>query len=698
MEEERRFDGMLNTKSTKKKGYSYFSLNTSKEELRSFQGKQEQSRLKSYQSDKEKKLKKSFLEEVEERISDKRFKLTDLPPGIDIRKMDFSSILDKREFGIESERKNLKKSGSKERRKRTKSGSLGAFNKNYQRITQTYDENSRIGANRACVYKSKGSSSKKKMRKEAKKEPRRSRGRRRMQSNKLRGDMSHSQIMRNSHSQASVNKSRDLKIHSRSKDKGHISRVNNISRNSSKKTFHRRSANVSRSSLYSKINQDHDSSPHSMINKLKSRLQIQTNKYNQMKSQFNLQKSENKKLKNLNELIKGKEIEKNKENSKLKKCIETMKKELEAVKLRMNFFVAIENEIGKEPDLQEFIECNLGINKKLELKLRKGNENFAKICKQYEDLKKVNARLKKENENLNSKISVMESRERIRVINEEAFDSKYHIPTVKEKLEKERKKARRVKSRARKMSNNKKKKQKGKEEKSLCSKCSLELENIGRVKAKKRGIGIGLLKKRPSPPSQAEFDKIKGKLRERQKELVDLKQKLSLLNNELSRLSTENHSLRTKLRSNHSKFKKPKSPNFVTPNNKFSQPLYYQGSTNDTSFENKTSFSSFCGKDEILELEQMKENIDYNQLMMLYNKLVQRHHRLIKKIKSKKEERMREKQIIEEEIDNYGSFNLSADVQKPSYFNSETSEEDQDFIFAHPDEPKVKEFNVEMLR
>lgn len=65
---------------------------------------------------------------------------------------------------------------------------------------------------------------------------------------------------------------------------------------------------------------------------------------------------------------------------------EASEKEATFLKNKLDFFSEIEAQIGKQPDLKSFIECNLGINRKLDLKLRKGNENFRRVLKRKEQL------------------------------------------------------------------------------------------------------------------------------------------------------------------------------------------------------------------------------------------------------------------------------------------------------------------------
>jgi hypothetical protein len=54
------------------------------------------------------------------------------------------------------------------------------------------------------------------------------------------------------------------------------------------------------------------------------------------------------------------------------------------MKNKLEFFGEIEEQIGNDPNIKHFVECNLGINRKLDLRLKKANENFTKVLKKKE--------------------------------------------------------------------------------------------------------------------------------------------------------------------------------------------------------------------------------------------------------------------------------------------------------------------------
>lgn len=631
---ERRFGTRLDKKISKEEE-SFYSL---KEKNEGFLSRNIRNEIQNYQTNQPKPpFKRKSSNKNLENISEKRFKLSDIPANLDIRKMDFSTILGKK----------LRES---------------PFKKNKSLISI---ENENLKEN----YNTENTNGITSMKTEGIDEDKRGRGK--MRNSILRSKQKKKKMgSSNKKSSKKIPKSFSYASLKRSESKKKKEEIIEKPRKSSKKTINRRSTKGSRVSLYSRNNskENLEHSPHSMMNNLKSQLQSQKNKFNQLKTQFNLQKSENQKLQKLNEISKRKEEETRSENTSLKNYIEKLECEAENLKSRMNFFEQIEKEIGGQPDLKEFIECNLGINKKLDLKLRKGNENFTKMCRQVEDLKKSKKRLKKEIENLNSKLLIYEGREKIKDVKQTGKN----IVTVKEKLAVERRRSRKLKKS---LSRNKKKE----ELKNICPKCIEEEEKL--KQKRKPTLNNGNLKN-PNP-SSVEFDNLKRRFKEKEKEIKDLNNKFLLLNNELSRLNIENNSLKAK---NRRLRKKGKLFGSISENKDILTMNNMTVTAEENQFEELINENNI--QEELSEVEKMKENIDYSQLTILYNKLVRKHYKLIKKIKLKKEGKEVEKIKIEDEDMLYSPFKLEDEKTKESgikYYDSGTSEEDdQDFIFTFP--------------
>ena len=176
------------------------------------------------------------------------------------------------------------------------------------------------------------------------------------------------------------------------------------------KKLPRRDQLSSSKSRLSSINRGNNAEPKTqkgMIQNLKKELKVEKNKFSKLKNKLNLNIVELKKLEKVNrsltskiEAYKKKEMEGQESHSEKDKLIENLQSKL-------SFFQAIEEQIGNQPDLREFLECNLGINKKLDLKLRKSNDNFLKISKKYKDARQEIQKVKTENEALKTRIEML---------------------------------------------------------------------------------------------------------------------------------------------------------------------------------------------------------------------------------------------------------------------------------------------------
>lgn len=81
--------------------------------------------------------------------------------------------------------------------------------------------------------------------------------------------------------------------------------------------------------------------------------------------------------------------------------------EILSLKNRLEYFLDIEQRIGADQNLMGFVECNLGINRKLDKSLQKANSNFQRMLKKKEQLdlqlaekERIICSLKKEVEDL----------------------------------------------------------------------------------------------------------------------------------------------------------------------------------------------------------------------------------------------------------------------------------------------------------
>lgn len=683
MNKERKFGTRLDLIPSKN-DENYFSLNV---QNTTFMSLKSQKIAKNYKSTQEEILKK-MSSIVEENISDKRFQLSDIPPNLDIRKMDFSTILGKKE---KSEKKIKKRKKSHDNFKSDNHQGMS-----YSMITDD-EEAKKMKIRKRTEEKNMKKSGKKRRPDKLRKNLLRRSNRRKNHSSSKKN---FSRIPK-SFSYVSLKKSSEKNPEKLNRSKESVKngkREKNLKRRSSKKTAQKRSQKGSRSSLYSKNHVRDEKSPHSMIMNLKAQLQAEKNRYKELKSRYNLQNSENKKLKKISENWQNKEEGLKKKYSDLKGYTKLIEKELESLRSKMGFFEQIQKEIGGQPDLKEFIECNLGINKKLDLKLRKGNENFSRMCKQYEDLKKVNSRLKKQVENLNSKISVYEARERIKSLKDEGKE----IMTVKEKLQKERKKARRLRSRSKKGKKKNLKENKKIKEKEICQKCKEREE-----KNLKQRQNYHSFNRKISSVSVVEFDNLKRKNKDQEKKINEFQNKFILLNNEISRLNIENNTLKNKVRKNNMREKKLKKKNKGSKNqSKIYDTFDQENSIDIDNFDSKMNFNSFSTNEEFLEVERIKENIDYTQLTILYNKLVKKHYNLIKKIKQKKEGKFKKKEVEKEEQildkeeeprdEKIEIFASPFKQQNLTYYDSRTSDEEQEYIFTKPEPAIVEQTEIKL--